>query len=171
MREYINTDVDHISETGRYVLPICQQSDINLDMTTRRYSIPSISALVAFESTARHCHFSRAAEELHTSQSAISRHIGELESKLGVLLFDRSSQRIRLTMHGESLYNSVRNGLNTLQGGIREVSRDSAKTVLTIACSHEISHLFLMPKFDGLQDVLGDSVQIRILTYEYERIG
>ncbi|MEM7564964.1 MAG: LysR substrate-binding domain-containing protein, partial [Pseudomonadota bacterium] len=39
---------------------------------------------------------------------------------------------------------------------------------LTIACTHEVSHLYLLPRFESLQGQLGEDCQIRIMTYEYD---
>ena len=51
--------------------------------------LPPLNAVRAFAAAARHESFSRAAEELHVSHSAVSRHIKLLEEHLGVLLFER----------------------------------------------------------------------------------
>lgn len=64
--------------------------------------LPSIGALVAFESAARHLSFSRAAAELHLTQGAVSRQIRELETRLGLALFERINQRVFLTDAGDS---------------------------------------------------------------------
>lgn len=64
--------------------------------------LPSIGALVAFESAARHLSFSRAAAELHLTQGAISRQVRELETRLGLPLFERINQRVFLTDAGET---------------------------------------------------------------------
>ncbi len=62
--------------------------------------LPSIGALTAFESAARHLSFSRAAAELHLTQGAVSRQIRELETRLGLALFERINQRVFLTDAG-----------------------------------------------------------------------
>jgi len=80
-------------------LPICDSFDIKNDMIKNRYRVPSTSALQAFEAAARHCNFSRAAEELHTSQSAISRHIASLEARLDTSLFDRQRKKRLILTH------------------------------------------------------------------------
>lgn len=138
-------------------------------MTNHRYRIPSISALQAFEAAARHCNFSRAAEELHTSQSAISRHISTLESRLNTSLFDRyKKKRLILTNQGEQLYRAVVSGLDNIQATLNSISGTSSDDQLTIACTHENSHLILLPRFDALQQLVGADKTIRVMTYEYD---
>ena len=138
-------------------------------MTKIRYRIPSTSALQAFESAARHCNFSRAAEELHTSQSAISRHIATLESRININLFDRhKKKRLILTHAGAQLYRAVVSGFDNIQSTLDAISGFSKEEQLTIACTHEVSHLFLLPRFEELQQALGENCQVRIMTYEYD---
>jgi LysR family transcriptional regulator, transcription activator of glutamate synthase operon len=56
-----------------------------------------------FAVAARELHFTRAAAELHIAQPALSQQIAQLERELGVLLFDRTRHRVRLTPAGEAL--------------------------------------------------------------------
>ena len=138
-------------------------------MSLNRYRIPSTSALQAFEAAARHCNFSRAAEELHTSQSAISRHIATLESRLNTSLFDRYRKKhLILTHQGEQFYRAVVSGLDNIQSAMDAIAGTSADDQVTIACSHENSHLILLPRFDALQQALGADKTIRVMTYEYD---
>lgn len=62
---------------------------------------PSMPQLLAFESAARLGSFTRAADELHLTQSAVSRHIQGLESSLHTQLFQRIGRQVRLTREGE----------------------------------------------------------------------
>ncbi|MCP5082572.1 MAG: LysR family transcriptional regulator [Alphaproteobacteria bacterium] len=135
-------------------------------MRLRKRWIPSTSALLAFESAARNGHFSRAAEELNTSQSAISRHIAGLEDQLGTKLFERKAGKSALNGAGERLFRSVALGLETIQAAALEVSNAPDDEQLVIACTHEISHLYLMPRFDALQKTAGQP--IRIMTFDYD---
>lgn len=139
-------------------------------MNKPRYALPSTSTLTAFECAARHLNFSRAADELNTSQSAISRHIAGLEQRLNIQLFVRAKRQLRLTEQGELLFRAVVSGLDNIHSALAAVSAWSPEHDLTIACTHEISHLFLLPRFGALQDRLGEDVQIRILTSEYEAL-
>ena len=133
------------------------------------YRIPPTSALIAFESAARHGNFSRAARELRTSQSAISRHIASLERQLSTRLFHRSRTGVSLTDAGSRYRDAVAIGLGAIHAGAAEVAELSSveQVELVIACSDEISHLFLMPRYDALQKALGEQVRIRLLTYQH----
>ncbi|MGV6490671.1 LysR substrate-binding domain-containing protein [Stenotrophomonas rhizophila] len=79
-----------------------------------RRKIPSSTALTAFEAAARHDSFARAAEELSLTEGAISRQIGRLESFLGVPLFERVGNRVRLLPNGERYAAQVRESLDRL---------------------------------------------------------
>ncbi len=74
----------------------------------RRRLIPDIVNLQAFECAARHQNFSRAAEELNLTQSAVSRQIAELEQQTGLKLFERVRQRVILSEAGQRLLPEVR---------------------------------------------------------------
>jgi len=62
---------------------------------------PSLLSLRAFDASARCLSFTKAARELHLTQSAVSRHIRNLEEYLGVPLFARGYREIALTKKGE----------------------------------------------------------------------
>lgn len=79
-----------------------------------RRKIPSSTALTAFEAAARHGSFARAAEELSLTEGAISRQIGRLEAFLGVTLFERVGNRVRLLPKGERYAAQVRESLDRL---------------------------------------------------------
>lgn len=79
-----------------------------------RRRIPSSTALMAFEAAARHGSFARAAQELSLTEGAISRQIGRLEAFLGVTLFERIGNRVRLLPNGERYAVQVRESLDRL---------------------------------------------------------
>ena len=64
---------------------------INRDL---RLIAVELRQLVYAEAVARHRHFTRAAEELHVAQSALSHQIRRLEAELGTELFERTSRRV-----------------------------------------------------------------------------
>jgi LysR family glycine cleavage system transcriptional activator len=64
--------------------------------------LPSLNALLVFETAARHQSFTRAAAELGVTQTAVSHQVKALESELGVVLFRRSPRRLVLTNDGQA---------------------------------------------------------------------
>ena len=81
------------------------------------------------EAVDRHRHFTRAAEELHVAQSALSHQVRRLEAELGVELFERTSRTVATTEAGEAVatrarrvlaeVDGVRNEVDELQGLVR----------------------------------------------------
>lgn len=74
-----------------------------------------------FEAVARLQHYGRAAQELHVSQPALNYAISQLETELGVPLFERQGRGIRLTRYGDLFLQSVRGSLLGLDTGVRAV--------------------------------------------------
>ena len=66
-----------------------------------RDGLPPLEALRAFEAAARHLSFTRAAEELFVTQSAVSKQVIALESALATRLFERKTRALALTAAGE----------------------------------------------------------------------
>jgi LysR family transcriptional regulator, transcription activator of glutamate synthase operon len=73
------------------------------------------------EAVARHRHFTRAAEELHVAQSALSHQIRRLESELGTELFERTSRRVSTTEAGDAVVARARRVLAEVDGVREEV--------------------------------------------------
>ena len=130
------------------------------------YRIPSRSALVAFESAGRHGSFSRAAGELRTSQAAISRRIASLEATLSTRLFERSRSGVTLTEAGRRFRNGVVAGLHVLRVAADEAANLSSGNRVVITCSHDASHLVMLPRYDAFLDALGEDVRIRLLVHK-----
>ena len=80
-----------------------------------RRKIPSTTALVAFESAARHASFTKAAHELNLTQSAICRQISGLESFLNTELFRRSRRGVVLTEAGLAYSRQVASQLDAVE--------------------------------------------------------
>lgn len=126
-----------------------------------RTSMPSISTLIAFQTAARLGNFSRAAEELRTSQSAVSRHIAGLEERMSSRVFQRSRTGVRLTEAGKRLYEAVVSGLGAIELALGEASEAPDEQHVTIACSHDAWQLLFMPRLDSLRDALGGNSPVR----------
>lgn len=74
----------------------------------RRRLLPDLATLQTFECAARHGNFSRAAEELNLTQSAVSRQVKDLEAQTGQRLFERIRQRVVLSEAGQQALPEVR---------------------------------------------------------------
>ncbi|WP_296193778.1 MULTISPECIES: LysR family transcriptional regulator [unclassified Psychrobacter] len=75
----------------------------------------SIRQLSAFVSVADNGSFTRASEQMHLTQSAVSGLIKELESSLGIVLFDRTTRQLSLSVVGYNLLPQARRILNEMQ--------------------------------------------------------
>jgi LysR family transcriptional regulator, transcription activator of glutamate synthase operon len=73
------------------------------------------------EAVARHRHFTRAADELHLAQSALSHQIRLLERELGTPLFERTSRRVRVTEAGEAIVVRARRILAEVEGARHDI--------------------------------------------------
>lgn len=67
----------------------------------------TIRQIEAFLKVAEHGSFTRAAERLHVAQPALSQHVRDLESELGIRLFDRTTRRVELTEGGREFRNTA----------------------------------------------------------------
>ena len=81
--------------------------------------------LECFVTLADELHFGRAAARLHVGTSALSKRISELERRLGVRLFDRTSRDVRLTPEGETLLGQAQVALADI-GVLRTMAADAA---------------------------------------------
>ena len=78
--------------------------------------LPPISALRAFDVAARELSFTKAAELLHITQSAVSHQIRHVESLWGMQLFERRNRQVMLTREGEALIPVIREPLSSVPG-------------------------------------------------------
>ena len=112
-----------------------------------RRALPSNTALVAFESAARHGSFARAADELALTEGAISRQIGRLEAFLGVTLFERVGNRVRLLPNGERYSSQVRELLDRLDRDTQYLKGQPLNSAsLDIAVSPTFALRWLIPR-------------------------
>ncbi|HSK40020.1 MAG TPA: transcriptional regulator GcvA [Arenibaculum sp.] len=108
--------------------------------------VPPLQTLRAFETAARHLSYSRAAEELRLTHSAISHHIKMLEGQLGKRLFRRAGHRMELTREGSDLVLKVRQGLRLLERAFEEAVTRPNSTILTVSVLPAFATRWLMPR-------------------------
>jgi LysR family glycine cleavage system transcriptional activator len=95
--------------------------------------LPPLNALRAFEAAARHLSFTKAAEELHVTQAAVSHQIKVLEADLGARLFRRYTRRLELTREGQTLLPPVGDGFARLTAGVAAVRGLQDSGILTVS--------------------------------------
>lgn len=112
----------------------------------RRHTPPT-GTLQALEACARHLSVSRAAEELHLTQGAVSRQLASLEALLGVRLFLRVRQRLVITAAGAAYAAQVRAALARIEAATLEVvAHQGAGGTLTLAVQPTFGTRWLMPR-------------------------
>lgn len=85
--------------------------------------LPSLNALRAFAIAGRHLSFTRAAEELHVTQGAVSRLVKQLEADLGVSLFRRGPRGLELTEAGTAYLPPLTEAFERMQAATRLIMR------------------------------------------------
>lgn len=116
-------------------------------MKLSRSQLPDLAALQAFEAAARHGSFTRAAVELNLTQSAVSRQIKDLETQLGIALFERVRQRIVLSTAGQRLRPEIERLLAELQNlSIRAASGRDVTGHLSVVTLPTFGSRWLMPR-------------------------
>ena len=118
-----------------------------------RRKIPSNSALMAFEAAARHGSFARAAEELALTEGAVSRQIGRLEAFLGVALFERVGNRVRLAPNGMRYAAQVRDILDRLErDSLYLMGQPTEGASIDIAAIPTFATRWLIPRLKRFQN-------------------
>jgi LysR family transcriptional regulator, glycine cleavage system transcriptional activator len=106
--------------------------------------LPPLNALRAFEAAARSESFTRAAEELHVTQGAVSHQVKLLEATLGIKLFSRERQRLVITDAGREYLNVVRDALDRIAAGTERVLQRQNSRVLTVSTSPDFAAKWLV---------------------------
>jgi DNA-binding transcriptional LysR family regulator len=106
----------------------------------------SLDLLKGFESAARHLSFTRAAQELSLTQSAVSREIKTLEEQLGRPLFSRVNRGLRLTDAGQGLYRAVGEALKLIDEATDRLAVSRRGETLAVTTSCALASSWLIPK-------------------------
>lgn len=115
-------------------------------MVYRYYRLPSLTALAAFEASARHRSMQRAGAELNVTAGAISRQIRALEEELGVPLFVRSPSGLTLTADAEALYAVLSQAFSRTAETVAVIRSGNRARRATLACTHAFAAQWLMPR-------------------------
>ena len=113
-------------------------------MNKKRAPRLSLDLLRGFRSAARHLSFTRAAQDLFVTQSAISREIKTLEEQLGQPLFRRVNRTLQLTPAGEELFRLADATIAQLDAGVERIAGTSK--VVTVTTTTGLASLWLTPR-------------------------
>jgi putative choline sulfate-utilization transcription factor len=130
-------------------------------MAKPRRTLP-LQSLACFEAAGRLSSFTAAAQELSTSQPAVSQRIGQLEEELGVPLFKREHRGVELTPDGRLLYAAVRDSLAGIDDAVARIRTRRNRQVLTVATDFGFA-TWLMPRLASLREQLPE-LDVRIVT-------
>jgi len=108
--------------------------------------LPSLNALRCFEAAARSGSFSRAAEELNVTQSAVSHQVRQLEQWFGLTLFDRLGRQTIPTPKGQELARSLAEAFDIMAAACRRLQQSESGPALTIAALPSFATIWLIPR-------------------------
>lgn len=142
-------------------------------MNQPRSVTPSLAALQAFEAAARLESFTRAAEELHLTQGAVSRQVAALELSLGLKLFERIRQRIVPTEAGRAYAAEIRDILSRLQTAtLSTMAMKNVGGTLSLALLPTFGTRWLIPRlpdFFARHPEIAIDFSTRIVPFDFAR--
>jgi LysR family glycine cleavage system transcriptional activator len=113
--------------------------------------LPPLSALRAFEATARHQSVARAAEELHVTPAAVSHHIRKLEEWLGLRLFQRLKGQFRLAPAGKTYLATIGVAFNQIWDATERLAASDSERIVTFLGPPSFIAKWLVPRIPAFQ--------------------
>ena len=132
-----------------------------------RRATPSLNAIRAFESAARHQSFTKAAEELYVSASAISQQVSQLEAELGILLFERVKQRLKITEAGERYKDSISSALDRIESATNDIMSNKGSQRLRIGALPSLATYWLIPRLNSFISN-HPSISVQVVTLDLD---
>jgi len=124
-----------------------------------RRKIPPLQTLVCFDAAARHESYTRAAQELALTQSAVSRQVGALEAFLGVALFRRTRHGVALTASGAAYARQIARRLEAMERDTLDaMAHQGEGGSLSLAAVPTFATRWLMPRLKGFAALQPDVV-------------
>lgn len=116
----------------------------------RRGRLP-LTALRSFEAAGRLESFTLAAEELFVSQAAISRQVRELEATLGTALFTRHHRKVRLSIAGSRLLETLASAFDVIDARLEELRASKPVALITVNAEPCFAGCWLVPHLADFQ--------------------
>lgn len=111
-----------------------------------KHAMPPLTSLLALEAATRHKSFTRAAQELGVTQTAVSRQIIALEERLGVQLFHRNHRTVEPTPQCSQLALSLNRHFKGIADSVKDFADAHASGVVTIGATTAFAQLWLLPR-------------------------
>jgi len=128
---------------------------------------PPIAALRAFESAARHLNYTRAAEELHVTQSAISHQIKHIEGLWGFKLFERKGRGIELTDRAQKITPVISEFFSQLNKTLVDIEdKNMDEGYLRVALSQSFALKWMVPRLGDFSHQYPD-IDVTIITMPF----
>jgi LysR family transcriptional regulator of beta-lactamase len=131
-------------------------------MHSSRPQLP-LNALRAFEASARHRSFTRAAAELCVTQAAVSHQVKALEERLGVRLFHRGPRGLLLSDEGLALLPALTESFDRIGALLERFHEGRLKDVLTVSVVGTFAVGWLMPRLKSFRE-RHPHIDLRLLT-------
>ncbi|NIF81911.1 LysR family transcriptional regulator [Comamonas sp. Tr-654] len=122
-----------------------------------------LNALRMFDAAARHLSLTRAAQELHVTQAAVSQHIRNLEERLGKPLFRRLPRGLALTDEGQALWPVVAQSFERIEQSLQQVAEPRPREILSVGVVGTFAIGWLIPRLSHFQQ-LHPYIDLRLLT-------
>ena len=129
--------------------------------------LPPLNSLRAFEASARHLSFTRAAEELFVTQAAVSHQIKSLEDFLGVQLFIRKNRKLLLTDEGQEYWPKIRDIFEKLAAATEQLKALGAAGPLTVSVVPTFAIVWLVPRLSRFSQLYPD-IDVRLKASDRE---
>lgn len=110
-----------------------------------------LNALRAFEASARHLSFTKAALELHVTQTAVSAQVKNLESRLGVPLFRRLPRGLALTDEGQALLPLLSDSFARMAAVLQQFRGGRLREPLTVSAVGTFAVGWLLPRLEAFE--------------------
>jgi len=123
-----------------------------------------LNALRAFEASARHLSFTRAAEELCVTQAAVSHQVKGLEARLGATLFRRLARGLVLTDEGQALLPVLTDSFERIGRAMQRFQDGAVREVLTVGVVGTFAVRWLLPRLARFREA-NPLIEVRLRTH------
>lgn len=131
-----------------------------------------IAQIRYFLSVVKHHNFTRAAEELYTTQPTVSKQIAQLEKELGVHLFNRGKHEVTPTYAGQQLYPDLKKAIELIDTAIEQVTKsaDSVQGQINIGIGSMLDINHVLPCFFHDFSLSYPGISLSIHSYPFDEL-